>query len=161
MGSRAAVGLANEICESDESYRIKGVVCLSYPLHTERDKVKMRDEPIKALNLPSLFVSGTNDAMCDKEKLEKILSNCPKANIKWIEDADHSCKVKGKKEADVLEDINKHVVSWCKENINSHGEVERGKGTNDGKDDGYDKNGKRKRTKAAIQSSKGAKKLKR
>ena len=109
MGSRAAVGLANELSDLGESSSIKGVICLSYPLHTEENKDKLRDEPIKALTLPSLFVSGTIDAMCDKGKLLKVLSKSPKANIEWIKDADHSCKVKGRSESDVIDEINMNM----------------------------------------------------
>ena len=113
MGSRAAVGLANE----DPPSEILGVICLSYPLHVEDNRDKLRDEPLKALALPSIFISGTEDRMCDKDKLEKILENNAKARIKWIVGADHSCKVKGRTEADVSEEVNESLVTWCKERI--------------------------------------------
>ena len=113
MGSRAAVGLAND----NPSQDIAGVICMSYPLHTEENKDKLRDESIKALDLPSVFISGTEDKMCDKEKLEKALKNNVKASIKWIDGADHSCKVKGRAESDVMEEINENIIAWCKERI--------------------------------------------
>ena len=113
MGSRAAVGLANEAppCE------VLGVICLSYPLHTEDNIDKLRDEPLKALSLPSIFISGTEDRMCDKDKLEKVLEKNTNSRIKWIEGADHSCKVKGRTEAVVTDEVNESLVTWRKERI--------------------------------------------
>ena len=113
MGSRAAVGLANE----DPPCEVLGVICLSYPLHTEDNRDKLRGEPLKALSLPSIFISGTEDRMCDKDKLEKVLEKNTNSRIKWIEGADHSCKVKGRTEADVTDEVNESLVTWCKERI--------------------------------------------
>ena len=113
MGSRAAVGLANE----DPPCEVLGVICLSYPLHTEDNRDKLRDEPLKALSLHSVFISGTEDRMCVKDKLEKVLEKNTNSRIKWVEGADHSCKVKGRTEADVSEEINESLVTWCKERI--------------------------------------------
>ena len=113
MGSRAAVGLANE----NPPFEVIGVICLSYPLHTEDNRDKLRDEPLKALILPSIFISGTEDKMCDKDKFEKVLEINSKARIKWIEGADHSCKVKGRTESDITEEINESLITWCEECI--------------------------------------------
>ena len=138
MGSRAAVGLANE----DPPCEILIVICLSYPLHTEDNRDKLRDEPLKALALPSIFISGTEDRMCDKDKLEKILEKNAKARIKWIVGADHSCRVKGRTEADVSEEVNESLVTSCKEHIKTRtrtmcsvngSETEEGKPTTKGK----------------------------
>ena len=112
MGSRAAVGLANE----DPPCEVLGVICLSYPLHTEDNRDKLRDEPLKALSLHSIFISGTEDRMCVKDKLEKVLEKNTNSRIKWVEGADHSCKVKGRTEADVSEEINESLVRLKKKN---------------------------------------------
>ena len=55
--------------------------------------------------------------MCVKDKLEKVLEKNTNSRIKWVDGADHSCKVKGRTEADVTEEINESLVTWCKERI--------------------------------------------
>lgn len=69
MGCRAAVALARQL--SDEpGEEIPGVICLSFPLHPpgQMYKHRQRSEDLRALpdHLPALFVSGTEDDMCDR-----------------------------------------------------------------------------------------------
>ena len=118
MGSRAALGLANEIGKADEPFTVKGIICLAYPLHTEDDKEKLNDEPLKALNLPSLFLSTVKDKTCDSEKLEEILAKNSTAKIKWVEGPEHFRKATGRKDTDVFDEMNEIMVSWCKEIMN-------------------------------------------
>lgn len=114
MGSRAALGLANEIGESADPCAVKGVICMGYPLHAEDDKEKLNDEALKAMTLPSLFISTVNDKTCDSEKLEEILGKDKKAKIVWVEGAEHFRKAKGRKESDVFDEINENLISFCK-----------------------------------------------
>ena len=117
MGSRAALGLANEIGKSDTPCCVKGVVCLSYPLYADDEKEKLNDEPLKAMSLPGLFVNTVGDKASDKEKLEEILGKNSAVQINWVEAADSFHKANGRKESDVFDEVNDIVISWCKEQM--------------------------------------------
>lgn len=69
MGCRAATALARQL--SDESQEaVRGVICLSFPLHPpgQTRTHRQRSEDLRALpeKVPVLFVSGTEDNMCDR-----------------------------------------------------------------------------------------------
>ena len=117
MGSRAALGLANELGKSDEPCPVKGVVCLSYPLYADDEKEKLNDEPLKAMTLPGLFVNTVGDKASDKEKLEEVLGKNSAVQINWVEGAEHFRKANGRKESDVFDEVNGIVISWCKEQM--------------------------------------------
>ncbi|XP_035688921.1 testis-expressed protein 30-like [Branchiostoma floridae] len=59
MGSRAAAGVAL----ADTSGFVRGVLCLSYPLHPPGKPDKLRTDVFR-LRVPTLFISGTRDPMC-------------------------------------------------------------------------------------------------
>lgn len=65
MGSRAA---ASVTCQADRDHDsfIRGLICLSYPLHRPKVLSKLRDEDLFFIKSPVLFVSGSADEMCDK-----------------------------------------------------------------------------------------------
>lgn len=70
MGSRAAVALARQLSDSEPEEAVQGVLCLSFPLHPpgRTHAHRQRSEDLRALleDLPVLFVSGTEDHMCDR-----------------------------------------------------------------------------------------------
>lgn len=72
MGCRAATALARQL--SDESEEpVRGVICLSFPLHPpgQTRTHRQRGEDLRALpeDVPVLFVSGTEDNMCDRVRM--------------------------------------------------------------------------------------------
>lgn len=114
MGSRAAVAVANLIKDTDLAGYVQGVVCLSYPLYPPGQLDKMRDEPLKDLQYPTLFLSGTKDDMAECSLLEKAVGNIPKeAKIYWIEGANHGHKVSGRKSEEVNDEIFLQMAEWC------------------------------------------------
>jgi predicted alpha/beta-hydrolase family hydrolase len=68
------------------------LVCLGYPLVGQNGKV--RDEVLRELRTPVLFVQGTRDPMCPLAKLEALLPelSAPHA-LHRVEDGDHSLRV--------------------------------------------------------------------
>lgn len=69
MGSRAAAALARQLSDETED-GIHGVICLSFPLHPpgQTRAHQQRSEDLLALpkQIPVLFVSGTEDVMCER-----------------------------------------------------------------------------------------------
>ena len=112
MGARAAVGVSNDVQGTSMDDYVKGVICISYPLHTPKDTANLRDAPISQLTKPSLFVSGNKDEMCKKELMETVLSRVPACSMKWIPDADHSLKAKGQPETETVETIGVKITEW-------------------------------------------------
>ena len=114
MGSRAAVTAANEFATSGPGKPdIKGVLCLSYPLHPPNDVTKLRDEILHSCHLPMLFVSGTQDALCEKQLMEDTLKNKKNATTHWIESGDHGFNVKGEDKSVTVSAISDAVGIWC------------------------------------------------
>lgn len=87
MGSRVGCHLAleEEVC---------GVVCLGYPLCGGGDPARLRDQVLRALATPVLFVQGTRDPLCPLELLEKVRSEMTAENELFVvEGGDHSLLV--------------------------------------------------------------------
>jgi predicted alpha/beta-hydrolase family hydrolase len=87
MGGRIGCQLALE-----ES--VDGLVCLGYPLCAMGDRTKLRDEVLRSLRTPILFVQGTRDPLCPLDLLEDVRAKMKAPNLLHIvEEGDHSLRV--------------------------------------------------------------------
>jgi len=98
-----------------------GVICLAYPLRNP-SSAPPRIELLQQALVPTLFISGTNDNMCNIAEMEGILKNIKAVNtfIK-LEGGDHSFKAKKTNlysYAELKKQQNEHVLEW----INSFGD---------------------------------------
>jgi predicted alpha/beta-hydrolase family hydrolase len=58
------------------------------------DRTKLRDEVLRALTTPILFVQGTRDALCPLYLLESIRAEIKAPNfLQTVEGGDHSLRV--------------------------------------------------------------------
>src|SRR5213594_1951513 len=74
--------------------KVDGLICLGYPLCAMGDRTKLRDEVLRALNTPILFVQGTRDPLCPLELLERVRVEMKTQNVLHIvEGGDHSLRV--------------------------------------------------------------------
>ena len=64
-------------CHVSLEEKVDGVVCLGYPLCAMGDRTKLRDEVLRGLTTPILFVQGTRDALCPLDLLD-----CVRAEMK-------------------------------------------------------------------------------
>ena len=81
-------------CHLSLEEKVDGLVCLGYPLCAMGDRTKLRDEVLRALNSPILFVQGTRDPLCPLDLLERVRSEMKTQNILHIVDGgDHSLRV--------------------------------------------------------------------
>ena len=111
MGGRVAAELATNYTTEDDF--IWGVFCLSYPLHPPKRFNELRVAHVIHLNLPILFVSGTNDAMCRMDLMEDTIDKIKNdVKVHWVQDADHSLNVKGKFYHDILDKICHWTLEW-------------------------------------------------
>ena len=87
MGSRVSCHVALE-------EPVAAVVCLGYPLCGGGDPSKLRDQALRALRTPALFVQGTRDPLCPLELLENVRNDMIAINeLHAVNGGDHSLSV--------------------------------------------------------------------
>jgi predicted alpha/beta-hydrolase family hydrolase len=73
---------------------VAGVVCLSYPLCGGGDPRKLRDQVLRDLRTPILFVQGTRDSLCPLDLLDQVRREMTAPNfLHVVEGGDHSLLV--------------------------------------------------------------------
>jgi len=81
-------------CHLSLEEKVDGLVCLGYPLCAMGDRTKLRDEVLRALTTPILFVQGTRDSLCPLDLLERVLAEMKMQNVLHVvEGGDHSLRV--------------------------------------------------------------------
>jgi predicted alpha/beta-hydrolase family hydrolase len=81
-------------CHLSLEEKLDGLICLGYPLCAMGDRTKLRDEVLRALTTPILFVQGTRDALCPLDLLEPVRSGMQAPNfLHIVEGGDHSLRV--------------------------------------------------------------------
>ncbi|MEU4016391.1 alpha/beta family hydrolase [Microbacterium sp. NPDC028030] len=77
---------------------VDGLVYLGYPLHPPGRPEKPRVEHLPAIDVPQLFVEGTNDPFIQPvSQFEEAVASCRDARVEWIAGAGHTFEVKGRK----------------------------------------------------------------
>ena len=78
-------------CHLSLEEQVTGLICLGYPLCAMGDRSKLRDEVLRALNTPVLFVQGTRDALCPLDLLAEVRPAMKAPNsLHIVEGGDHS-----------------------------------------------------------------------
>jgi predicted alpha/beta-hydrolase family hydrolase len=81
-------------CHLSLEEKVDGLICLGYPLCAMGDRTKLRDEVLRALTTPILFVQGTRDALCPLDLLHRVRAEMKARNfLHTIEGGDHSLRV--------------------------------------------------------------------
>jgi hypothetical protein len=104
-------------CHVSLEEKVDGLVCLGYPLCAMGDRTKLRDEVLRALNTPILFVQGTRDWLCPLDLLEQVRAEMKAPNfLHIVEGGDHSLRVPkrqlqatGKTQEDIDQEILKAI----------------------------------------------------
>ncbi len=87
MGGRIGCHLALE-------EKVDGLICLGYPLCAMGDRTKLRDQVLRDLSAPILFVQGTRDSLCPLDLLEGVCLEMKALNVLHVvEGGDHSLRV--------------------------------------------------------------------
>jgi hypothetical protein len=113
MGGRIASQVA-----AAEGKRIAGLVFLGYPLHPPGRPDKMRDEHLKHIRAPMLFLQGARDSFGTKDEIGAVIAKLHlPATLYVIEGGDHSFKVPKKlgiPQAEVYENVMDEIMRWMK-----------------------------------------------
>lgn len=81
-------------CHLSLEEKVAGLVCLGYPLCAMGNRTKLRDEVLRTLNTPILFVQGTRDPLCPLDLLERVRPEMKTQNVLYVvEGGDHSLRV--------------------------------------------------------------------
>jgi uncharacterized protein len=101
-------------CHLSLEEKIDGLVCLGYPLCAMGDRTKLRDEVLRVLSTPILFVQGTRDSLCPLDLLERVRSDMKAHNVLHVvEGGDHSLRVPKRAlqaTSKTQEDINQQIL---------------------------------------------------
>lgn len=86
MGGRVAATIVE-----NELEKVKGVICLGYPFHPQKQPDKLRLAPLQKTKLPILIVQGERDALGNKSEINNydMSSLC---HISFLTDGDHNLK---------------------------------------------------------------------
>ncbi|MBN1628665.1 MAG: hypothetical protein JW990_02780 [Thermoleophilia bacterium] len=90
LGGRTAVELVSRRVEGD-GVEAAGAIVLGYPLHPMGRDDHLWVEPLRHIDIPSLFFAGTRDALCNPELLRPILAGLESpGTLHVVEGGDHS-----------------------------------------------------------------------
>lgn len=75
-----------------------GLIFLGYPLHPPGKPDKIRDAHLYGIDIPMLFLQGSNDTFARQDLLDGVVARLgASATLQYVHDADHSFAVKGTK----------------------------------------------------------------
>ena len=84
-------------CHVSLGEKVLALICLGYPLCGGGDPAKLRDEILREIATPILFVQGTRDSLCPLDLLERVRTEMRAPNqLHVVEDGDHSLGVRKK-----------------------------------------------------------------
>jgi uncharacterized protein len=101
-------------CHVSLEEKVDALVCLGYPLCAMGDRTKLRDEVLRALNTPILFVQGTRDSLCPLDLLEQVRAEMKASNfLHIVEGGDHSLRVPKRQlelKSETQEDVDRKIL---------------------------------------------------
>lgn len=81
-------------CHVSLEEKLDGLICLGYPLCAMGDRAKLRDQVLRALTTPILFIQGSRDSLCPLDLLERVRAEMKAPNfLHVVESGDHSLRV--------------------------------------------------------------------
>ncbi len=93
MGGRMTTMVAADVDGVGPVARLAGLILISYPLHPPGKPDTLRVEHLPAIEVPCLFISGTNDPFGSPEELERWIATIPAPVTQlWIERKGHDLK---------------------------------------------------------------------
>jgi predicted alpha/beta-hydrolase family hydrolase len=82
-------------CHLSLEQEVAGLICFGYPLCAMGDRGKLRDEVLRDLRAPILFVQGTRDPLCPLDLLDQVRARMQTQNVLHVVDGgDHSLAVR-------------------------------------------------------------------
>lgn len=115
LGGRAAAELVSRRSEG-EGLDAAGLLVLGYPLHAAGKQERLFLEPLRHIDIPSLFCIGTRDSLCDPRLLRPVLAELDHPGTLFVvEGGDHSLHLprsSGRSPDDTYPDIAREVARF-------------------------------------------------
>jgi predicted alpha/beta-hydrolase family hydrolase len=86
-------------------FEMDALAFLSYPLHPPGKPERLRDEHLTSIRQPMLFIQGTRDPFAKPDLLASTVDRLKSARLVQVDGGDHSLRVRGRKPADVYEEV--------------------------------------------------------
>ncbi|HZD53149.1 MAG TPA: alpha/beta fold hydrolase [Woeseiaceae bacterium] len=93
LGGHSFGGRIASHAVTDGGIEPRGLIFCSFPLHASRKPGTERAAHLAAIDLPMLFLSGTRDALAARTLLESVVSGLNRAELHWLDTADHGYRV--------------------------------------------------------------------
>lgn len=115
IGGKSLGGrMASRVVAAGEA--VDGLVFLGYPLHPPGKPQKQRIAHFPQISVPSLFIQGTRDALCDLDLLRNALPQIPaRTELHLVEGGDHSfvrLKRMGISEQETWREVVAAILQW-------------------------------------------------
>lgn len=120
MGGRIAtqvVASASRKATDSGGLGVAGLVLLGYPLHPPGRPDRQRSAHLPSIQVPMLFVQGSNDVFGTVDEFRTVLATCPSAHLHIVEGGDHSFKIKSKGTLpadEAHERVQKETLDWIR-----------------------------------------------
>jgi predicted alpha/beta-hydrolase family hydrolase len=102
-------------CHLSIQEAVPALICLGYPLCAGGDRTRLRDEVLRQLTTPVLFVQGTRDSLCPLDLLSMVRQQMKApSEIHVVTGGDHSLSVsKGqlKMEGKTQQEIDQQILA--------------------------------------------------
>jgi predicted alpha/beta-hydrolase family hydrolase len=99
--------------------KVTALVCLGYPLCGGGDPGKLRDQVLREIRTPVLFVQGTRDPLCPLPVLERVRTEMVAPNeVHVVNGGDHSLgvtKSELKASGKTQDDVNREILQRIRE----------------------------------------------
>lgn len=109
MGGRIA---SNVVAQGTQ---VDGLALFAYPLKPPRNPKVSRDEHLPAIDIPTLFCSGTRDTFASPDDLMALAGKMNNAEFQKLEGADHGfavLKSSGRTREDVWREAADALLGW-------------------------------------------------
>jgi predicted alpha/beta-hydrolase family hydrolase len=105
---------------------VRGLAFLGFPLHAPGQPSAERGKHLFAVNIPMLFLQGTNDSLAELRLLQPLVQKLGvRATVRFFVDADHSFHVPartGRKDAEVRVELLDALADWIDARILDSGD---------------------------------------
>lgn len=95
-----------------EGFPASGLILYAYPLHPAGKPEKLRIHQFPEIDIPMLFLQGTNDALSRMELFEEHIAPLPNADVELLEGAGHGPRGGGWNVEKITERYVSATLSW-------------------------------------------------
>ena len=109
--------MASHLLAENQVPSVKGIIYFGFPLHAPGRDSKDRANHLTDVNVPQLFLQGSKDKLANLELMQEVVNCLSHAEMKVIDDADHSFNVpkkSGKTKTDVMKFLTQSSAEFIK-----------------------------------------------